>query len=122
MSLLSPSTKKPGTQPGFFVSPVQHLRSSPKKSVFTLGHETGSDLSFGPLGKRPQVRVDNDSSYPHGEKSPGYMGKLRRSVQSFSPCKIGNERRDKRTCLVFPSIPTPYYYEYDHVFIKLRKS
>jgi hypothetical protein len=106
--------RKPGHEPGFFISWSKH--------EFSLEKNLGKHVSFCPLGISLQLRVDNVPSCPHVENSPVYMGKLGRTVLGFSPSQSGKEWRHRRTCLVFPSIPNPYYDDYDHVYIRLRKS
>ena len=74
------------------------------------------------LGTTVTNGVERRSTYPHVEKPQGHMGKILRSLNQLSPDNRSRYWLQRRTCSVFPSIPIPYYDDYDHVYISLRKS
>ena len=72
-------------------------------------------IAFRGLGRTFPQLVEDNSAYPHVESSPGYMGNMGRSFKAFSPTILNREWHNRRNSSVFPSIPNPYYDDYDHV-------
>ena len=69
------------------------------------------------LGKSTREAVDDSTTYPQIQRSAVYMGRLRKSTHHVSLARSWKEWRYRRNSSVFPSIPTPYYDDYDHVYI-----
>lgn len=69
------------------------------------------------LGIKDQLVVEEDPMFPHLAGESVYMGNSLITVPGFSPAKKRWKWPQRRNNSVFPSIPTPYYDDYDHVYI-----
>lgn len=126
--------KLPIRSPG--KSPKKQMRSRSRKAKESLSLPLVAPYSYGRLeskvinnrsrryqgwGQLVQHDVEEESTYPQPPPAWRNMGNLWNSFNRISPCDFLKEWPKRRNSRVFPSIPNPYYDDYDHVYKSLRK-